>query len=117
MKTLKRKYKVSDLTRKRMRKSHMGKHHSPETIAKMKLAKQSRDKELATLVALDLAKPFRHSEATKAKLRLIAKKNKRRRHKLTQTDRLKGAKAQKDRGADKRSEARVKFLLKKGMVG
>ena len=109
---MKRKYKVSDLTRKRMRKSHMGKHHSPETIAKMKLAKQSRDKERATLVALGLAKPFQHSAATKELLRKIALKNKRKRHKLTKADRLKEAHKQRIDPRDKADEKRARQILK-----
>lgn len=106
----KRKYKLSPKTRARMRKAHLGKKHSPETIAKMKLAKQNRDAELAFLVKMGKAEPFHHSEATKAKLRKIALKQKRR-HKLTKGERMKGARKNKLKGLDRMDERRARKIL------
>lgn len=106
----KRKYKLSPKTRARMRKAHLGKKHSPETIAKIRARKLELDKERETMVALGLAKPFHHSPATKAKLRKIALKQKRR-HKLTKGERLKGAHKNKLKGLDRIDERRARKIL------
>ena len=97
-------YKLKPRTRKMMSLAHQGKHHSPETIEKIRLAKKERD----TLVAMGLLKPFHHSEATKAKLRKIALKQKRR-HKLTRAERLRGAEVRKK---DRTTEKRVRQIMR-----
>lgn len=93
-------YKVKPSTRKKMSKAHVGKHHSPETIAKIRARKIELDQERAKLVKLGM-EPFHHSEATKAKLRRIALKQKRR-HKLTKAEKAKGNATMKDIAANKR---------------
>jgi len=107
------KRRISDLTRKRMRKAHLGKKHSPETIEKIRAAKKERDAEYFKLVELGM-EPFHHSEATKAKLRRIALKQKRR-HRLSPKDKQKGARSNKIRADEKRFEKRVKQQIKDGV--
>jgi hypothetical protein len=104
MKPRKAPRKFSAKTRAKMSKAHMGKKHSPETIAKIRAAKQERD----TLVAMGVLKRFTHSEATKALLRKIALKQKRK-HKLTLKERQKGA---ENRKRDRETEKRAQQILK-----